>query len=300
MSSSRTKVLLSFAAVYVVWGSTYLAVRIAGRTVPVPAIAAARTIVSLAVLLLICLLGRKELRVPRADAWRLMVVGFLFMSANNLLLTAGTQMVRTGMASLLMATTPIMVAALGWKRDRMSARGWAGTLIATAGIVALVWPRLHVADSDTHRNVMLGTVLLLGASFAFALGAVLSRRWQFQADTWVATTWQVGTGALVNSVVAFALEGNWLRGPWSLPAVSAILYIATFGAVLTLAAFTYLLRRVATTKVATYAFVNPVVAVLLGVAILHERFVPIELLGMMLVLIGVVMVVMRRGVLRRS
>lgn len=295
--SQRTRVLLAFASVYLFWGSTYLAIHVAGERLPVPVVSASRSTVSTLIIAVICLASGRSMRVPKGEAWKLVLIGLLFMSANNMLLTWGETMVPTGFASLIVSTMPIMIAVLNGflpGGDPMNKRAWAGTLLGTAGIGVLVWPSLHrhAAQSGITRPV-LGLTVLLGAAFCFAVGSVLSRRFNFKADTLVATGWQLGSAGIFNWATAL-LTGGLHRAVWTVHGIEAIVYLAVFGSIFGLVAFTYLLQNVAVTKVATYAFVNPAIAVLLGVLLLGERLAPTELAGMAIIVCAVAMVVYSR------
>lgn len=301
-AANRGRVLAAFAAVYLCWGSTYTAIHVAGEHLPPPVVSATRSIVTLVLIVAIALASGKSLRVPRGEAPKLALIGLLFMSANNMLLTWGETMLPSGFASLLVSTLPIMVALLEWRLpggEPLNRRGWAGTLLGTLGIVVLVWPSLHrpghanqAADPNSH--VGLGILVCLLAALAFAIGSVLSRRFHFRADTFIATGWQIGAAGLFN--VTFALgTGGFHRAVWTRHGWEAILYLSIFGSLVGLVAFTYLLQNVPVTKVATYAFVNPVIAVLLGVLLLGERLAPTELAGMAIIVCSVALVVLSRA-----
>ena len=184
-----TLVLLAFASVYLFWGSTYLAIHVAGELLPVPVVSGTRSLLSATLIIAICLMTGKSMRVPQGEMWKLAVVGLLFMSGNNMLLTWGEKLMPSGFASLIVSTLPIMIALIEMflpGGDALNLLGWLGTLLGTAGIAVLVWPALHTPSSAGMRPV-LGTVVLLGAAFSFAIGSVLSRRFKFKADTFVAT-----------------------------------------------------------------------------------------------------------------
>jgi drug/metabolite transporter (DMT)-like permease len=296
-----TLVLLAFGSVYLFWGSTYGAIHIADEHLPVPVISATRSLISATLIVLICALRRKSLRVPKGEAWRLILVGLLFMSANNMLLTWGEKMVTSGFASLVVSTIPIIIAMIEMVMpggDALNKRGWAGTLLGTLGIGVLVWPSLHAGAEHGAANVaspqpLLGLLVLLGAALAFAIGSVLSRRFHFTADTFVATGWQIGSAGIFNAMVAVS-SGALHRAVWTWTGFGAIVYLSVFGSLFGLVAFTYLLQNVAVTKVSTYAFVNPVIAVLLGLLVLHEHLVKTEIMGMAVIVCAVAMVVYSR------
>lgn len=302
--SPRARVLIAFGAVYLFWGSTYAAIHIAGEHLPPPVVSATRSIITTVLILTIALASGKSLRVPKGEGPKLALVGLLFMSGNNMLLTWGETMVPSGFASLLVSTMPIMIALM--ERflpggEPLNKRGWAGTLFGTAGIAVLVWPSLHHANlhmfqrgsAASGSQAGTGTIICLLAALSFGIGSVLSRRFHFRADTFIATGWQIGAASVFN--VSFALiAGSFHRAVWTWHGFEAIVYLSIFGSLVGLVAFTYLLQNVAVSKVATYAFVNPMIAVLLGVVLLGERLAPTELIGMGIIVCAVAMVVLSR------
>jgi drug/metabolite transporter (DMT)-like permease len=298
----NTRVALAFASVYLFWGSTYLAIRVAGEHLPVPVVSASRSTLSTLIILVACLAMRRSLRVPAGEWWKLIVIGLLFMSANNMLLTWGETMIPSGFASLLIATLPIMVAILNGLLpggDAMNHRAWAGTLLGMLGITVLVWPSLEHHRNTPGSHPLLGTAAVLGAAFCFAVGSVLSRRFKFQANTFVATGWQIGAAAIFNWIFALS-TGSLPRSQWTPHGIEAIVYLSIFGSIFGLVAFTYLLQNVAVNKVATYAFVNPAIAVLLGVLLLGEHMTRTEGAGMVIIIGAVAMVVYSRVKLSRK
>ena len=297
---ARTRVLIAFAAVYIFWGSTYAAIRVAGEHLPPPVVAATRTTLTTTLIVLITLARGKSLRVPKGEIPRLALVGILFMSGNNMLLTWGETMVPSGLASLIVSTMPIMIALV--ERflpggEPLNKRGWTGTLLGTAGICVLVWPSLHrgavpsAGSPVPGAHAALGVLICLLAAMSFGMGTVLSRRFRFRADAFVATGWQIGAAAIFNTIFA-VVSGGYHRAQWSWRGGAAIVYLSVFGSLVGLVALTFLLKNVAVSKVATYAFVNPVIAVLLGVLLLGERMGPTEVAGMAVIVCAVAMVVL--------
>ena len=293
-----TLVLLAFASVYLFWGSTYFAIHVAGEHLPVAVVSGARSLVTAILIALICFARKKSLRVPKGEAWKLVLVGLLFMSGNNMMLTWGEKMVPSGFASLIVSTMPIMIALMEMALpggEVLNKRGWAGTLLGTLGIAVLVWPSLrHGAALVGYSQPLRGVVVLLVAALFFGVGSILSRRFHFQTDTLVATGWQVGAAGIFNMALA-VVSGGLHRAVWTWPGFGAVVYLSVFGSLFGLVAFTYLLQNVAVTKVATYAFVNPVIAVMLGVLFLHERLIKVQVAGMAVVVCSVAMVVLSRA-----
>jgi len=295
MLSAKNRVPLAFACVYFFWGSTYSAIHIAGLQLAPPLVGAIRSLISTVLIGGICLARGTSLRVPARAAWRLALVGILFMSANNVLLIWGETKIASGLSSLVIAMIPILVALMETALpggETLNLRGWLGTLLGAVGMFVLLWPTLHRPGGADKRS-LLGFVILAVAALAFAFGSVLSRRFHFQVDTFVATAWQIGAAGLVNLAIATA-GGTFHTAHWTRTGILAIAYLSTFGSVVGLTAYTYLLKHVPVTKVATYAFVNPVIAVLIGVALFHERLASAELAGMVLILISVATVILSR------
>jgi drug/metabolite transporter (DMT)-like permease len=294
-TSPRNRILIAFACVYFFWGSTYGAIRIAGEHLPPPLVGATRAFLSTIILAAWCIARGISLRVSRATAWRLAVVGILFMSVNNVLLVWAEEKVPSGYASVVIAMIPIMVAIaenLLPGGETLTVRGWLGTATGAIGMFVLVWPRLH-SSGGLDRQGIEGFLILVVAAVAFAAGSILSRRFHFKADTFVATAWQLGCASACNFVAA-GVGGNFHHANWTLRGVLAIVYLAVFGSVVGLTAYVYLLKHVPVTKVSTYAFVNPVVAVLIGLTFFGERLEPAEITGMFLILIAVATVILSR------
>ncbi len=294
-----TLVLLAFGSLYFFWGSTYAAIRVAGEQLPVAVVSATRSLISATLIAVISLMIGKSLRVPKGEGWKLVLVGLLFMSCNNMLLTWGETMVPSGFTSLIISTTPILIALIEVVLpggDALNKRGWAGTLLGALGIGVLVRPSLSPSKGaqGTHGpHVLLGVAVLLVAALAFAIGSAISRRFHFTADTFVATGWQIGAAGIFNTTFAFA-TGGWHRAVWTWSGIGSIIYLSIFGSLFGLVAFTYLLKNVEVTKVSTYAFVNPVIAVIEGALLLHERLVKTEVAGMAVIVCAVAMVVYSR------
>jgi drug/metabolite transporter (DMT)-like permease len=294
--SQKNRILIAFACVYLCWGATYSAIRIAGMHLAPPLVGAARSLFSTVIICVICMVRRTSLRLPGRTIWRLALVGILMMTVNNLLLIWGETKVATGLASLIIAMVPVFVALIETALpggETLNLRGWTGTLLGIVGMLVLLWPTLHRGRHAADHRSLLGFVILLVAALAFAAGSVIARRFHFQVDTFVATAWQIGCAGCANLAIA-TVGGTFRTAHWTLSGLLAIFFLSTVGSVVGLTAYTYLLKHVPVTKVSTYAFVNPVIAVLIGVAAFHERLAPAELAGMMLILCSVATVILSR------
>jgi drug/metabolite transporter (DMT)-like permease len=208
----------------------------------------------------------------------------------NLTLSYAERVVPTGLSALLIAVTPLwfmVLDSLLLGDHHISPRGKAGLLLGIAGIVVLIWPELRTPASIGRRELWWSLALLAG-SFTWAFGSVLSKKWQ-SPDPFSATAWQVTFAGIANFIYAVLFEK--ISGvTWTTRGVGAILYLVVCGSWIGYTSYIWLLQHVPTSKVATYAYVNPVVAVFLGWLVLHERIDHFILLGTAIVVASVVLV----------
>ncbi len=291
VSPSRWKVIVAFALVYVFWGSTYLGIGIAVEHIPPGLMCATRFMIAGVVMLVWCALTGRRVRQSPRDLFHMAVVGILLLMGGNLTLSYAERVVPTGLAALLIAVTPLwfmVLDSLLLGDHRISQRGKIGLLLGIAGVVVLMWPELTKPASIGHRELWWSLALLAG-SFTWALGSVLSKKWQTAADPFSATAWQVTFAGLGNLVFALLFE-KLSDVTWTTRGVAAIFYLVVCGSWIGYTAYIWLLQHVPTSKVATYAYVNPVVALFLGWLVLHERIDHFMLLGTAVIVASVVLV----------
>jgi drug/metabolite transporter (DMT)-like permease len=170
----------------------------------------------------------------------------------------------------------------------MSALGWIGTLTGFLGLGLLSRSSLQTSASKTHTAM--GFAALLIAALSWAIGSVLTRRMTFRASSLVCISWQMLIGGTINLLIGAAL-GGFQTSQFTTMSVASIVYLAIFGTLVGYTSYAYLLRNVKLTIAATYAYVNPVVAVLLGWLILGEALAAGEWMGLLVVLLSVAVVV---------
>lgn len=290
-SERRSRAILAFALVYFFWGSTYLGIAIAVEHLGAPLMTGTRFLTAGVLMLAWCAISGRRVRITAGDAVRLAVIGILLLSIGNNVLAWAEEAVPTGLAALLVSITPLwfLVIETGILRgDRLSRRGIAGLALGIAGIVVLLWPKLH-ETSALGRAQLLASLALLGGSLAWAIGSVMSKRWTTSADAFVGAGWEMTFAGLVNLTVAGA-AGDFHNAQWTVRGVAAIVYLIIFGSWVGFSAYIWLLQNVPTQKVATYAYVNPVVAVFLGWLVLHERVDRFILAGSAIIIAGVALV----------
>ena len=286
------QVILAFGLVYVFWGSTYLGIGIAVEHIPPGLMCATRFSVAGSVMLAWCALTGRRIRYSAREYAHLAAVGILLLTGGNLTLSYAERLVPTGLAALLVAVTPLwflVLDALLLGDHHISRRGKVGLLIGIAGVFVLIWPKLQATTALGRRELWWSLALQAG-SFSWALGSVLSKKWQTAArDPFSATAWQVVFAGISNLIFALLFE-KVTAVPWSVRGVSAVLYLVVCGSWIGYTAYIWLLQHVPTSKVSTYAYVNPVVAVFLGWLVLHERIDHFILLGSAIIVVSVVLV----------
>jgi drug/metabolite transporter (DMT)-like permease len=281
---------LAFAIIYVVWGSTYVAIRVGVAQMHWALMAGLRFLAAGLLMLGALAVLRRPLRVSRRDLAVLAVSGFLLLASGNGFVFLAETTVPAGMAALVIATIPLWIAALESVLpggEPLPARGWLGIGLGLLGLAVLLAPQL--AQDSRQPLSVLGFAALLIAALSWSAGTLLLRRRPVRLDAFAATGYEMVFGGLFNLVFAALLwDGAPVR--WTAELAGALGYLIILGSLVAFTAYTWLTRHIAPAKIATYAYVNPVVAVLLGALLLREPAGPNVLAGMAVILSGVVLV----------
>ena len=286
-SLTSPSVLLSFAAVYLIWGSTYLAILIGIETVPPFLLAGVRFLLAGAVLY--GFLRWRGTPRPKLCHWKsAALIGGLMMFGGTGLVTWAEQLVPSGLTALLVATMPVWMVVLDatvYRKSRgRSGRGsrpnawiWLGLLLAIIGVGVLTKP-------GEGTVAPLGAFVLILASFLWANGSLLNRSADVPESPWMAAATQMLAGGAI-LMVAATVTGEWFRldlASISARSLWALVYLAVLGSIVAHSAYVYLLRVQTAAAVSTYAFVNPVIALALG-WLVGEALGPRALVGATLV-----------------
>jgi drug/metabolite transporter (DMT)-like permease len=287
---SMAHVAIALATVYVLWGSTYLAMRLAIVTIPPFLMAATRHTIAGALLYSFARL-RGAPR-PRPEHWRsTAIIGALLLLLGNGGVVWAEQRVSSGMAALLICSEPMWIVLFAWmRRDgrRPSPLVVAGLLVGFAGLVLLVRPG-HGGAVAVDR---LGVVAVLIASISWAAGSLYVQRATLPSSPLLATAMQMlcGGGLLFAASALTGEPARFALSQVSAGSVLAVLYLVVFGSLIGFTAYTWLLRSASPVLVSTYAYVNPVVAVFLGWLLVHEPVTSGTLLGAAVILAGVALI----------
>lgn len=280
-------VVLALLLVYVVWGSTYLGIRFAleGGALPLTTVSGARFIVAGS--LMYAVLRWRGSPAPTGRQWRnLVIMGLTMLVLGNGMVVLAERTVSSGLAATAVASVPLWMALFGAMRGQHATRGeWLGIAI---GFLGVVW--LNAGSSLTASPQ--GLVLLLIAPVGWAFGSVWARSLDLPSPFMTAAG-QMLCGGVMLVVLGLAIGERPTTWP-TMNGLLAVAYLCMFGSIVAFTAYVWLLQNVRPALAASYAYVNPVIAVLLGAWIGHEHFGPHDLLAMGVILGGVLVLTLAR------
>ena len=288
----KTKVWIALLALYIVWGSTYLAIRFAVETIPPFLMAGTRFLVSGAILLIWRRAAGDAMPTPRQ--WRsTAIVGILLLLGGNGLVSFAEKRIASGVAALIVGTVPlwlVLIEAIRPGGVRPSPLAILGLLIGFGGIYLLVGPEDFNSASLQFDAFGIGTVVL--AAFLWSLGSIYSRGADLPTSSLMATGAEMLTGGLV--ILAFSASiGEWRNFNFTAVTSSSwigLVYLITFGSMVGFVSYIWLLQNAPVSLVATYAYVNPLVAVFLGAWLANETL-NARILVAALIIIGSVVLI---------
>ena len=294
----RTLLLLAFAVIYVVWGSTYLAIRVVVETMPPFLSAAARFLI--AGVLFLAFLVWRGMPFPGRREWQLAsVTGLLLCVGGNGLVVWAEKSISSGLAALLVALTPVWFALLDWVRPggkRPEVKTVLGIAIGFAGVILLVNGR---SGADSNAGSLIAALAVVAAGISWAVGSLYARYAGRAESPWMNAAAQMICGGAGLLVLSLAL-GEPSQVQWnaiSARSIVAFVYLIVFGSWLGFSTYVWLLRVSTPSRVSTYAYVNPIIAVFLGWLILGETVSGRMLIGACVVVAGVVAITLPSSIL---
>lgn len=304
MSSPKPSLLAlgsSFFAIYIVWGASFIALRYAVETIP-PLLLMALRFLTAGALMAVFAHWRRRIR-PTPRQWRnLALTGVILFAGCHGPLATAQQHVPSGIAALVMASIPLLMPLVLWAYDRSqapSARSLAGILVGFAGVAGLIAARQGLpAISDVMGAGVdpASAAMMLSGALAWAVGTIMTRVIDLPRSIVFNVAWQLLFGGLALMSLSGA-AGEWNRFnafavPWY--AWAGLAYMIVAGSLWGFSAYMWLIGVISPTRVATYAFVNPVVAVILGWAVAGEPVTPATVVAMVVIVAGVAVVVTKR------
>ena len=290
--SGRIQVIAAFAALYLIWGSTYLAILFAIQSIPPFLMAGARFLLAGLIMFAIAR-TQGPLRSTSAEWRTALVVGACLLLGGNGGVTLSEKFIESGLASLIVATVPIYITLLGWlsgMTPRPTPIVWVGLAGGFLGVAILLGPALRFSGSGRPA---IGMSILLLSSFIWSAGSLYSRTVKHAASPFLGAAQQMFCGGLLLMLVGlFAGESKKFH-PDNITTLSlgAFAYLVLIGAIVGYTAYFWLLRHCDPAKVATYAYVNPIVAVLLGALFAHETVTLRTLLAAALIIGSVALII---------
>ena len=286
--SHGAKVWIALGTVYLIWGSTYLGIELAGETIP-PLFAVGVRFLAAAGLMFSFTAwrrGTEVLRVERRGLGSCFLIGALLPGANAVLFVAERH-VPTGLAALIFGSVPLWIVLMRTLTgDRPPAAALAGVIVGFGGLVILVRP--------SGGAPLWGLLLVVLAAAMWATGSFVSRRLPLPADSFAVTSYEMLFGGLILFPIALATTHPHFS-EFSGRSIFGFFYLVTFGSVVGFTAYVWLLDNAPIGRVATYAYVNPVVAIALGAIVLHESITWTIVIGATIVLACVALVVRRES-----
>jgi drug/metabolite transporter (DMT)-like permease len=287
----RKLALLAWLAVCVIWGTTYLGIRITLESMPPMLMAGLRWTLAGGALA-IYMASRGE-RWPRGAALRdAVLLGFLMLVLGNGGVVWAELYVPSGFAAVMVAASPFWMAGVEAFRadgERMTPRKVLGLTVGFCGILLLVWPELTTHGGPGGRYFVIGVLALQVACLGWSVGSSYSKRHGRNENIFSATAAQMLAGGIVMLALGTA-RGEWTALSFTTRSTAAFVYLSTIGAIGGFVAYTYALRHLSVSFVSLYAYINPIIAVALGVAVLGEPFTSRMALAAALVLGGVAIV----------
>ena len=297
MTTARERRLgyVSWVAVCLIWGTTYLGIRVCLESMPPALMGGLRwTIAGLLLLVYVLLRG---LTLPPVSRWgSIALLGFLLLGIGNGGVVFAEQWVPSGLAAVLVAVSPFWMAGVEAALpdgERLNRATILGLLVGFSGIIVLVWPDLTI-DRGGDRRFLAGVIALQIASFGWALGSSYSKRHARTDHILGTTALQMLAGGLI-MLAAGTVRAEWPHLFFTTRTAISLVYLSTLGAIGGFVAYTYALRHLPVSFVSLYAYINPVIAVALGVLLLGESFDVRMATAAALVFAGVTMVRSRRA-----
>jgi drug/metabolite transporter (DMT)-like permease len=291
----RLKLILAFASIYLIWGSTYLAVALVTAELPPLFTSAVRFLIAGSVMYLYAM--AKGSARPSLRNWKAaLLVGTLLLAVGNGTMAISIQTIPTGIVALLIASLPLWIVLLNWigfGRRRPGRREMSGVTLGLLGMGILIGPdRLQGEGSLSWAGVL----ILLSGTISWAIGTLSAPRTSLPSSQTLSTAMQILVAGVVLTPVSALLE-DWSAiwgHHWTLTEISSMGYLVVFGSIVAFTAYVWLVRVAPPGLVSTYAYVNPVVALLLGAMVLHEPVTGRSALAAAIILAGVFLITSRK------
>ena len=281
------KLIIAIILVAIVWGTTFLGIRLAVETIPGWFVAGIRQMIA-GIIMLMILLYRKELKWIgwKNLSYQLLFSTLMLIGANGLT-TVAEETLTSSLASLISATTPILVfvGSILIGLQKFSFKGLIGVLLCFSGILFIFWNGLQDLSNPTYLN---GILLMLGAISGWALGTLFTKKLNLKVDNITLNLfYQFIFAGIMQIGLAFIFSENYNFDNWSLKSISAMIYLAIFGSVVAFYSFHYALTKVSPIQISILSYINTIIAILLGWLVLNEEITTKFIIATFLIITGV-------------
>jgi drug/metabolite transporter (DMT)-like permease len=281
------KLIIAIILVAIVWGTTFLGIRLAVETIPGWFVAGIRQMIA-GIIMLMILLYRKELKWIgwKNLSYQLLFSTLMLIGANGLT-TVAEETLTSSLASLISATTPILVfvGSILIGLQKFSFKGLIGVLLCFSGILFIFWNGLQDLSNPTYLN---GILLMLGAISGWALGTLFTKKLNLKVDNITLNLfYQFIFAGIMQIGLAFIFSENYNFDNWSLKSISAMIYLAIFGSVVAFYSFHYALTKVSPIQISILSYINTIIAILLGWLVLNEEITTKFIIATCLIITGV-------------
>lgn len=286
LASSKLLIIVSFFAVYVIWGSTYVFNKIAVTELPPFFLASMRFIAAGLLIMLISKILNLQLAITKKQFLNSLIAGFLFLVYGNGVFVWALKYVDSGFAALLASTQPLFVLLLMRLIDRkpMQKKSIIGVLLGLIGMYLLVSQQ----EITSSEGTVLGVFMIFTCVFSWSYGSVFVSKADLPKNFFVSTGYQMLIAGFMLLIGSIIFKETWVSPlTWSTEVQLSMLFLVSFGGIAVFTAFNYLLKNVSTEKVATSAYVNPIIAMLLGWYVLDERLSLQSIIASVVLLTGV-------------
>ena len=294
------KLIVAILIVAIVWGTTFLGIRVAVETIPGWFVAGIRQMIAGCIMLII-LLYKKELKWIgwKNLSYQLLFSTLMLIGANGLT-TVAEETLTSSLASLISATTPILVfiGSIFIGLQKFSFKGLLGVLLCFSGILFIFWDGLQDLSNPTYLN---GILLMLGAISGWALGTIFTKKLNLKTDNITLNLfYQFIFAGFIQIGLAFLFSDNYHINNWSFTSIAAMIYLAVFGSVIAFYSFHYALTKVSPIQISILSYINTIIAILLGWLVLNEEITLKFIIAACLIITGVFLTNYKPGLFKRK
>ena len=291
--TSRILIVIAFFAIYIIWGSTYLLNKVVVSELPPFFLASIRFLTAGISMITIAAILKVDLSISKKQLLNTVIISFLFLVYGNSVFVWALQYLSSGFSSLIAFTQPLFVLIIMKIIDRkpLKLRSLIGVFLGVVGMCLLISQR----EITATENSFLGIAVMLTCVLSWSYGSVFVSKASLPKNYLVSAGYQMIIGGLIQMVISISLQETWSSpSDWSSNVQLSMLLLVIFGGIIAFTAFNYLLKKVATEKVATSAYVNPIIALFMGWYFLDEKLTTQSIVASIVLLTGVYFIASRK------